>query len=71
MWFPNRFDTSRPVQAQKMVRGRKFWIQKVAQFHYPYSENKGADQLRSDWEADLNLCFRIFDFRIFEILVFL
>ena len=27
--------------------------------HYPSSENKGADQLRSYCEADLRLCFRI------------
>ena len=26
--------------------------------YYPYSENKGADQLRGDREADLRLCFR-------------
>ena len=27
--------------------------------YYPYSENKGADQLRGYHEADLRLCFRI------------
>ena len=27
--------------------------------YYPYSENKGADQLRGHREADLRLCFRI------------
>ena len=27
--------------------------------YYLYSENKGADQLRGDREADLRLCFRI------------
>ena len=27
--------------------------------YYPYSENKGADQLRGQREADLRLCFRI------------
>ena len=27
--------------------------------NYPYSENKGADQLRGYREADLRLCFRI------------
>ena len=27
--------------------------------HYPYSENKGADQLRGYREADLRLCFRL------------
>ena len=34
--------------------------------YYPYSENKGADQLRSYREADLRLCF----FRICINLVF-
>ena len=27
--------------------------------YYPYSENKGADQLRSYREADLRLCFHM------------
>ena len=27
--------------------------------YYPYSENKGADQLRGYREADLRLCFRV------------
>ena len=27
---------------------------------YPYSENKGADQLCGYREADLRLCFRIY-----------
>ena len=27
--------------------------------YYPYSENKGADQLHGYREADLRLCFRI------------
>ena len=26
MWFPNRSDTNRPVQSQKMARGLKFWL---------------------------------------------
>ena len=26
MWFLNRSDTNRAVQAQKMARGWKFWI---------------------------------------------
>ena len=26
MWFPDRSDTNRAVQAQKMDRGWKFWI---------------------------------------------
>ena len=28
--------------------------------NYPFSENKGADQLRGYREADLRLCFRIY-----------
>ena len=27
--------------------------------YYPYSENKGTDQLCSECAADLRLCFRI------------
>ena len=27
-WFPNRFDTNRPVQAQKMARGSNFGFRK-------------------------------------------
>ena len=45
--FPTRSDTNRAVQAQKMTRGRKFWIQKVEESYYPCSENTGTDQLRS------------------------
>ena len=59
IWFPNRPDTNRPVQSQKMARGWKFWILKVEKLYYPCCENKGADQLRGNHEADLRLCFRI------------
>ena len=34
-------------------------MQVVEGLFYPYSENKGADQLRGYHEADLRLCFRI------------
>ena len=54
---PTRSDTNRAVQAQEMVRGWKFWNEKVEELYYPCSENKGADQLRSYCEADLRLCF--------------
>ena len=47
MWFPNRSDTNLAVQAQKMDRDWKFWIQKVEELYYACSENKGVDQLRS------------------------
>ena len=59
MWFPDRSDTNRPVQAQKQARSLKFWIYKVEELYYPCSENKGAGQLHSNCEADLGLCFRL------------
>ena len=59
MWFPNRSDTNRPVQAQKRARSLKFQIKVEEELYYPSSENKGADQLRSYREADLRLCFRL------------
>ena len=43
---PTRSDTNQAVKPQKMARGLKFWIEVVEGLHYPYSENKGADQLR-------------------------
>ena len=42
-----------------MARGLKFRIKKEEGLYYPCSENKGADQLRGNCEADLRLCFRI------------
>ena len=57
MWFPNRSDTNRPVQAQKNARCLKFWIYEEEGLYYPFSENKGADQLLGYREADLRLCF--------------
>ena len=42
-----------------MVRGLKFRISEKEGLYYPYSENKGADQLRGYREADLRLCFRL------------
>ena len=59
MWFPNRSDTNRPVPSQKRARILKFRIQVEEELYYPSSENKGADQLRGNREADLRLCFRI------------
>ena len=46
MWFPNRSDTNRPVQAQKRARNLKFQIYVEEELYYPSSENKGAGQLR-------------------------
>ena len=42
-----------------MARGLKFRTKVVEELYYPYSENKGADQLRSYCAADLRLFFRI------------
>ena len=64
--FPTRSDANRAVQSQKMARGLKFRIQKVEGWFYPCSENKGADQLRGDREADLHLCFRIYKNPVFS-----
>ena len=41
-----------------MARGWKFWTLKV-ELYYPCREKIGADQLRSNHEADLHLNFRI------------
>ena len=57
--FPTRSDSNRAVQPLKMARGFKFRIKIEEGLYYPYSENKGADQLRGYREADLRLCFRI------------
>ena len=53
IWFPNRSDINRAVQAKKIDRGWKFWIEKVDELYYLCSENKDADQLRSYCQADL------------------
>ena len=58
MWFPNRSDTNRPIQAQKRARSLKFWIYVEEELYYS-SENKDTDQLRGYREADLRLCFRL------------
>ena len=59
MWFSNRSDINRPVQAQKRARSLKFRISVEEELYYPCSKKKGADQLRGYREADLRLCFRI------------
>ena len=56
----------RAVQPQKLARGLKFWIKVEEELYYPYSENKGADQLRGHREADLHLCFRICKKQVFS-----
>ena len=65
MWFPNRSDTNRPVQAQKRAKSLKFRIKVEEELYYPSSENKGADQLRGYREADLRLCFRLCKLLVF------
>ena len=57
--FPTWSDINQAVHPQKMARDLKFRIQIVERLYYPYSENKGPDQLRSYCAADLILCFRI------------
>ena len=54
---PTRSDTNLPVQSQKQARSLKFWVKVEEILYYLCSEQKGADQLRSDCEADLRLCF--------------
>ena len=62
---PTRSDTNRAVQLQKMARLLKFQIYVEEGLYYPYSENKGADQLRY-LEADLRLCFCICKMLVFS-----
>ena len=41
LWFSNRSDTNRVVQAQKIARDWTFWIQKVEELyfdHYPIKD---------------------------------
>ena len=64
--FPTKSDTNRAVQPQKMARGLKFRIKVEEELYYPYSETKGADQLRGYREADLRLCFRICKIPVFS-----
>ena len=59
IWVLTRSDTNQPVQSQKIARSLKFGMNEEEKLYYPYSENKGADQLRSYCEADLRLCFRL------------
>ena len=52
-------NTNRAVQPQNMARGLKFRIYEVEGLYYSCIENKGADQLRGNRDAELRLCFRI------------
>ena len=51
---------------QKMSRGLKFWIKEVEELYGLCSENKDADQLRSDHEANLRLCSHICKKQVFS-----
>ena len=42
IWVPTRSDTNGAVQSHKMVRGWKFWIQKVEKLYYLCSKIKGV-----------------------------
>ena len=64
--FQTRSDTNRIVQSLNMARGLKFRIKQVEGLYYPYGENKCADQLRGNREADLRLCFRICKMPVFS-----
>ena len=54
IWFLNRSDTNRAVQALKMARGWKFWIKKVDELTIGVAKAKA---LISE-TADLCLWFR-------------
>ena len=51
----------KPVFGLYTEYGKKLDISDLGSrwIYYPCSENKGADQLRGQREADLRLCFRI------------
>ena len=67
IWFLNWSNTNRAVQAQKQARNLKFcFFDEEKGLYYLCSENNGADQLRSYWEADLRLCFHICRLLVFS-----
>ena len=57
--LPTWSDTKRPVLSQKSARILIFLVEVEEEFDYPSSENKCADQFRSDCEAVMRFCFRI------------
>ena len=61
IWILSASDTNQAVQLLVMARDLKFCIKEVEGLYYPSSENKGADQLRGNREADQRLCFRYTD----------
>ena len=50
----------------RWLEAGNFVFREVEGLYYPSSENKGADQLRSNREADLRLCFRICRLLVFS-----
>ena len=40
MWFPYGSDTNRAEQAQKMARGRKFWVRKYRNCAIPVAKTR-------------------------------
>ena len=66
MWFLGRSDINRTVEAQKMARRWKFWVENVEELYYPCSENKGTYQICSYCEAVLRLCVRICNLKVFS-----
>ena len=67
IWVPNRSDTNRSVQSlKKIIRSLKFWTLEEEELYYPCSENKCADQLRSNCEAYLRHWFCICRFLVFS-----
>ena len=52
-------NTNQPVQSHQKARSCKFRIKVEEGLYYLSSKNKGADQLCSNYTADLHLCFRI------------
>ena len=59
MWFPNRSETNRAVQAHMARAAGSFGLRKLEELFNPFRENKAADQLRIYCEDDLRLWFRI------------
>ena len=63
---PGPTETLLYVQLKKMARVLKFWIKKVEVLFYLCGENEGADPFSGYREADLPLCFRICEIRVFS-----
>ena len=60
----NIFDRKKHSNKLKCIK--QFYQFVVYPENFPYSDNKGADQLCGYREADLRLCFRIFKKPVFS-----